>query len=74
MKAKIFASLFFVLIILSLIAYSHGDDEEEINDEKVDFDSYLKSTSVNYILITSLIVIILTIASIFFKEKIDKIK
>lgn len=74
MKAKIFILLFFVLIILSVIAYSHGDNDEEIEDEKVDFGSYLKSTSINYILITSLIVIILVIASTFFKEKTEKMK
>lgn len=74
MKAKISTSLFFVLIILSVIAYAHGDVEEEINEEEIDFDSNLKSNSINYILITSLIAVISIIAITFTKDKTDKLK
>lgn len=70
MKAKIFTSLFFVLIILSVIAYAHENEEEKIND----FGSNSKSNSINYILITSLIVIISIIAITFSKEKTEKRK
>jgi len=74
MNAKIFTSLFIVLIILSVIAYAHEDLKEEINEKNIDFDSYLKSNSINYILITSLIVIISIIAINFSKEKTEKTK
>jgi len=74
MKVKILTSLFFVLIILSVIAYAHKNEAGEINDEKVNFDSYLKSNSINYILITSLIAIISIIAISFSKEKTEKTK
>ena len=74
MKAKISTSLFFVLIILSVIAYAHGDVGEEIDEEEIDFDSNLKSNSINYILITSLIAVISIIAITFTKDKTDKLK
>ena len=65
-----------LLIIFSLLFFivnAHEEEEKEVHEEKIELGSYLKSTSLNYLLIASVIVLILVLFSIFYKEK-TKIK
>jgi hypothetical protein len=69
--------LIIALILSSFAAYSHGADdvpEEEINEEEIGLEQYIRSTSSNYILIASIIATTLILFSIYHKGKSEKAK
>lgn len=76
MKFSNFKIILLILITILLIlnftynVYAHEEDEEASSD----LNQYLLSTSLNYILIASIIVIVSTLIAIFYKKKTEKVK
>ena len=67
--------LIVLVVIASSAAYSHEEDElQEHEEQKADISEQLKSSSMTYITIASIIAVILVLFSIYEKDKSEKTK
>ena len=62
-------------LLLFSIAYAHLEEEvpEAIGEEKIGIEDYIKTTSLNYLFVASIMILVLVLFSLFYKEK-EKIK
>ena len=66
-------SIYLILsLLLFFIVYANGDGDA--HGEEISIDEYIKSTSLNYLLIASTVLLILVLFSIFYKEKSETLK
>ncbi|MBS3102431.1 hypothetical protein J4458_03210 [Candidatus Woesearchaeota archaeon] len=73
-KSKLIMLLAAFLLLFS-IAYAHLEEEvpEAIGEEKIGIEDYIKTTSLNYLFVASIMILVLVLFSLFYKEK-EKIK